>query len=212
LGEAGRTQQLPSGKLSARCSSESVSVPVLIKLIRRQRSQISSEQEPREHLAEESARFEARRPKLLRRPTMCDVVALVIEEHDVLGDSFAGGMRHTHATNLAINGAGLERVQQALGQATLQLARRYAHLAAEHVRADVAKLPSLGPVRPAAVASLDGARRQRIPAGYRRRVKRTPLSLNSGAPERNRTSDQRLRRPLLYPAELRAQMLESTTA
>lgn len=70
--------------------------------------------------------------------------------------------RHTHATSLAIGGADLTAIRDALGQATLHMAANYTHLAAEHVRAHVTKLPTLGPVPTAInVSSLDGARRKR---------------------------------------------------
>jgi integrase len=65
--------------------------------------------------------------------------------------------RHTHATNLAIGGAGLTAIRDALGQATLHMAANYTHLAAEHVREHVDKLPTIGPTSPT-VASLDEAR------------------------------------------------------
>lgn len=65
--------------------------------------------------------------------------------------------RHTHATGLAAGGAGLTAIRDALGQATLHMAANYTHLAAEHVRQHVAKLPALGPTSPT-VASLDAAR------------------------------------------------------
>ncbi len=68
--------------------------------------------------------------------------------------------RHTHATNLAENGAGLTAIRDALGQSTLHMAANYTHLAAEHTRQHVAKMPSLGPIAPT-VASLDEARRKR---------------------------------------------------
>jgi site-specific recombinase XerD len=47
-------------------------------------------------------------------------------------------VRHTHGTDLANHGAGLETIRLALGQATLQMAQNYTHLAAEKVREQVA--------------------------------------------------------------------------
>ena len=69
--------------------------------------------------------------------------------------------RHTHATNLAIGGAGLTAIRDALGQSTLHMAANYTHLAAVHVRAHVEALPTLGPTGPT-VASLDEARKRRM--------------------------------------------------
>ena len=63
---------------------------------------------------------------------------------------------------LANRGAGLETIRLALGQATLQMAQNYTHLAAERVREHVANLPALGPIAHAAVTSLDEARMQRV--------------------------------------------------
>jgi integrase len=66
--------------------------------------------------------------------------------------------RHTTATNLAINGASLTAIRDQLGQSTLHMAANYTHLAAEHVRQYVDKLPALGPVEPANVTPIDEAR------------------------------------------------------
>jgi integrase len=72
--------------------------------------------------------------------------------------------RHTHATTLAVTGAGLTAIRDALGQSTLQMAANYTHLAAEHVRAHVERLPTIGPVAPA-VTSIGSARQRRSAAG-----------------------------------------------
>lgn len=63
--------------------------------------------------------------------------------------------RHSHATTLAATGASSSNIRDALGQATTHMAEKYIHLAAEHVRAHVDKMPSLGPN----VVRLDAARR-----------------------------------------------------
>ncbi len=52
--------------------------------------------------------------------------------------------RHSHGTALAIGGAGLQAIQQALGQTTLSMAARYSHLGAEQVRQHVVALPVIG--------------------------------------------------------------------
>ncbi len=69
--------------------------------------------------------------------------------------------RHTHATQLAMGGAGLTAIRDALGQSTLHMAANYTHLAAEHIAAHVAKLPTLGPKAPKKVVGIDKARHAR---------------------------------------------------
>lgn len=59
-------------------------------------------------------------------------------------------LRHTTATRLRRAGAGLDVVADVLGHATLTMARRYAHLGKETMRAAMAALPS--PVAPMAPA------------------------------------------------------------
>ena len=51
-------------------------------------------------------------------------------------------LRHTTATRLRRSGAGLDVVADVLGHATLTMARRYAHLGKETMRAAMAALPS----------------------------------------------------------------------
>jgi integrase len=63
--------------------------------------------------------------------------------------------RHAHATELATRGASLLEIRDALGQSTLQMAANYTNLASEHVRKRIESLPTLGPVEPARVESLD---------------------------------------------------------
>ena len=60
-------------------------------------------------------------------------------------------LRHTTATRLRRAGAGLDVVADVLGHATLTMARRYAHLGKETMRAAMAALPSpVAPVTPPA--------------------------------------------------------------
>jgi integrase len=63
-------------------------------------------------------------------------------------------LRHSHATALAAAGASLAEIQQALGQASLEMARRYTEIAAEAVQRRVAALPALGPVSPSKVTPI----------------------------------------------------------
>ena len=65
-------------------------------------------------------------------------------------------LRHTIATRLRRAGAGLDVVADVLGHATLTMARRYAHLGKETMRAAMAALPS--PAAPTARAEEDEAR------------------------------------------------------
>jgi integrase len=59
-------------------------------------------------------------------------------------------LRHTTATRLRRAGAGLDIIADVLGHATLTMARRYAHLGKETMRAAMVALPSpIAPVAPA---------------------------------------------------------------
>lgn len=54
--------------------------------------------------------------------------------------------RHSFGTNLAASGASLAEVQEALGQQSLEMARRYVKVAGESIKKRVQALPNLGPV------------------------------------------------------------------
>ena len=49
-------------------------------------------------------------------------------------------MRHTFASYLAMNGASLMEVAEALGHKTLAMVKRYAHLAEAHTRSVVERM------------------------------------------------------------------------
>ena len=66
--------------------------------------------------------------------------------------------RHAHGTALAASGAGLAEIQEALGQSSLEMARRYTRVAAEKVRERIFALPTVGPAAPTKVASLSEVR------------------------------------------------------
>jgi integrase len=67
--------------------------------------------------------------------------------------------RHSHGTSLAASGASLPEIQEALGQSSMEMARRYVKVAGEQVRKRVMALPSLGP---SPVTDLGEARRQKL--------------------------------------------------
>lgn len=66
--------------------------------------------------------------------------------------------RHAHGTALAASGAGLAEIQEALGQSSLEMARRYTRVAAEKVRERIFALPTIGPVAPSKVVSMTDSR------------------------------------------------------
>jgi integrase len=63
-------------------------------------------------------------------------------------------LRHSHGTALAAAGANLGEIQAALGQSSLEMAKRYTEISADAVAKRVAALPALGPVTPSKVATL----------------------------------------------------------
>lgn len=69
--------------------------------------------------------------------------------------------RHAHGTALAASGAGLAEIQEALGQSSLEMARRYTRVAAEKVRERIFALPTVGPVAPTNVVSMTEQRAKR---------------------------------------------------
>ena len=100
-------------------------------------------------------------------------------------------LRHTCASHLVMGSWGepwsLEVVCAFMGHGSIAMTQRYAHLAPGHLAEKAAR--TVGPVPPDA------------PTPPETEARKAPESL--GAPGRIRTSDLQLRKPLLYPAELR---------
>ena len=103
-------------------------------------------------------------------------------------------LRHTWASWLIQSGVPLSVLQEMGGWESIEMVRRYAHLApnylTEHAKQMTQFLGLMSQICP-------------TPEIRRKRRMRKCLFLN-GTPCRIRTYDLRLRRPLLYPTELRA--------
>jgi len=105
-------------------------------------------------------------------------------------------LRHTFASRLAMAGVDLYTVQRAGGWKTQVMVQRYAHLNPAHIRAAVERLTQPNP---------QGATGTRTGTDETAAIRlRGEVPEKIGAPGGNRTPDPRLRRPMLYPTELRA--------
>jgi integrase len=104
--------------------------------------------------------------------------------------------RHTFASRLAMAGVDLYTIQRAGGWKTQIMVQRYAHLSPDHIRAAVERL-----VHPTS-AGTTGTKTGTAGTDGNRENAETPKKI--GAPGGIRTPDPRLRRPMLYPPELRA--------
>jgi hypothetical protein len=93
-------------------------------------------------------------------------------------------------------GVPLPTVKAVLGHRNIQTTLRYAHLAPSHIQAAMEKgsLANLG----LGTGSKTGSDSK---GSEEEKTQAVDLI---GAPDRNRTCDHRLRRPMLYPTELRA--------
>jgi hypothetical protein len=100
--------------------------------------------------------------------------------------------RHTFASRLAMLGTDLYTVQRAGGWKTQVMVQRYAHLSPDHIKAAVERLAQ---TTSAGATGTDGEGGLRADAEVIEKI---------GAPGGIRTPDPRLRRPMLYPTELRA--------
>ena len=105
-------------------------------------------------------------------------------------------LRHTFASRLAMASVDLYTVQKAGGWKTQAMVQRYAHLSPDHMRAAVERLAQ------ATFGAATGTKTGTDGTGGNRQDVEVPEKL--GAPGRSRTCDPRLRRPMLYPAELQA--------
>jgi len=105
-------------------------------------------------------------------------------------------LRHTFASRLAMAGVDLYTVQRAGGWKTQVMVQRYAHLSPDHMRAAVERL--------AQVTSRSATGTKTGTDGKGREPEGVEVPEKLGAPGRSRTCDPRLRRPMLYPAELQA--------
>jgi integrase len=104
--------------------------------------------------------------------------------------------RHTFASRLAMAEVDLYTIQRAGGWKTQVMVQRYAHLSPNHIRAAVERLVHPNPT------SATGTKTGTDGAAGNEMDTETPEKI--GAPGGNRTPDPRLRRPMLYPTELRA--------
>src|SRR5262245_28406493 len=105
-------------------------------------------------------------------------------------------LRHTFASRLAMEGVDLYTIQRAGGWKTQVMVQRYAHLNPGHIRAAVERLTQATPRD--ATGTRTGTDETPAPRGS------VEVTEKNGAPGGNRTPDPRLRRPMLYPTELRA--------
>ena len=105
-------------------------------------------------------------------------------------------LRHTTASRLVMAGVPLPTVKEVLGHRNIQTTLRYAHLAPSHIQAAMEKgsLANLG----LGTGSETGSDVKES------EEKTTQVVEKYGAPDRIRTCGHRLRRPMLYPTELRA--------
>jgi len=112
-------------------------------------------------------------------------------------------LRHTTASRLVMAGVPLPTVKEVLGHRNIQTTLRYAHLAPSHIQAAMEKgsLANLGLGTGSKTGSDSKGSEE----------EKTQVVDLIGAPGRNRTCDHRLRRPMLYPTELRAHVLVSTS-
>ena len=105
-------------------------------------------------------------------------------------------LRHTTASRLVMAGVPLPTVKEVLGHRNIQTTMRYAHLVPSHIQAAMEKgsLSNIGLGTGSTTGSGVNGREE----------EKTQVVDSIGAPDRNRTCDHRLRRPMLYPTELRA--------
>ena len=114
-------------------------------------------------------------------------------------------LRHTAATLMLRAGVDPHRVQRVLRHASVTTTTgTYAHLAIEDLRDAVSKIGTQQP-EPSPVADSLRTSLQTGPAASEDGCPKGPENAAlDGAPGRSRTCGPRLRRPLLYPAELQA--------
>jgi len=105
-------------------------------------------------------------------------------------------LRHTFASRLAMAGVDLYTLQRTGGWKTQVMVQRYAHLSPDYIRAAVERLAN--PQSVSATGTRTGT------DGIAETPESAQVPENNGAPGGNRTPDPRLRRPMLYPTELRA--------
>jgi len=107
-------------------------------------------------------------------------------------------LQHTFASRLVMAGVDLYTLQRAGGWETQVMVQRHAHLSPDYIRAAVERLAQPKP------GSATGTRTgtDGIAAG----PQNAQIPEKNGAPGGNRTPDPRLRRPMLYPTELRARV------
>jgi integrase len=99
-------------------------------------------------------------------------------------------LRHTCAAWMIQAGVPLAEIRDLLGHASIEMTERYAHLAPENIRAAVAVLEKASRCCHAGILPSE----EEMPQPFEK----------TGAPGGTRTRDLRLRRPTLYPTELRA--------
>lgn len=103
-------------------------------------------------------------------------------------------LRHTWASWLIQSGVPLSVLQEMGGWESIEMVRRYAHLAPNHLTEHAKQIDSIFSDDVPNMSHMEN----------KEGIKKRNALIYSGAPCRIRTCDPRLRRPLLYPTELRA--------
>ena len=110
-------------------------------------------------------------------------------------------LHHTGASRCVMAGIDLAVLRELLGHRDFEMTLRYAHLAPSGLKEAVAVLAPKRAKKVDESRTLEAPRR--LPENEWKR-KSLVFRKKDGAPDPTRTGDLRLRRPTLYPAELRA--------
>jgi len=106
-------------------------------------------------------------------------------------------LRHTFASRLVMAGVDIRTVQELMGHASITMTQRYAHLSPSHQLDAVQKLN-------APTGTTTGTEPEAAEQPNEATAQAVGMDRKKSAPGWIRTSDHRLRRPVLYPTELRA--------
>jgi len=108
-------------------------------------------------------------------------------------------LRHTFASRLVMAGVDIRTVQELMGHQSIAMTLRYSHLSPAHQLDAVQRLN-------AATGTTTGTKPDTATEEQNVNAQAVGMDRKSGAPGWTRTSDHRLRRPVLYPTELRARV------